>query len=290
MTEPKPAQCLNCEAALTGDYCAKCGQKVGPARPTLLDLSKQLIVENFELDGRVPRTLVPFFFKPGFLSLEYNAGRKRSYTSPLRLFLAAGVLWVIVGFGVEQWRDFHPQSSPDQDSDAIAMDAALDVDEPDEADTVVNLGEFGDTRLGRALQSRVDSLQALPSATRSKRFRDAAAEIPPTVALALFPVFALFLKTLMLGSGRTYPEHAVFALHVHAFGIVLMSVVRLIGDDRLIAASFAIFGAYVFIALRRAYDLGWWSTTWRWGLLSLLFVVITGSVFLITLLSKALAS
>jgi hypothetical protein len=39
------------------------------------------------LDGRMWRTLIGLFFRPGFLSREYFAGRRRRYIRPARLFL-----------------------------------------------------------------------------------------------------------------------------------------------------------------------------------------------------------
>ena len=129
------------------------------------------------------------------------------------------------------------------------------------------------TALGRVMQERLDKFESLPNEEQGARIRNAASEIPPGVALVLFPVFAIFLKLLLLRSGRTYPEHAVFALHVHAFGLFVMTVIRAIGTDSLIAVGFGVFGLYVFLALRHAYELRWWGALWRWFVVLFCFVV-----------------
>ena len=63
---PEPADvqaCLNCEAPLSGPYCAACGQKHLPAKLGIGELLGEVIGEALEIDGRVPRTLVPFLFR-----------------------------------------------------------------------------------------------------------------------------------------------------------------------------------------------------------------------------------
>ena len=275
--------CLNCEAPVVGVFCPECGQKVGPARVTLRGLVAQLIGETFELDGRVPRTLVPFVAKPGFLTLEYTAGRRARYTAPFRLFLAMGALWVVVAFSISQWQLFHP-GPPKETS------AEVRVDDPDDPGRVVEVMGLDDSVLGKLLQERLDSFGELSNDERMVKVRKAASEIPPTVALVLLPVFALFLKLVMFGSGRTLPEHAVFALHVHAFGLFLIAISYALGSDALIMGAFVWFGLHVMLALRRAYELSWWGTTWRWAVLAFFFITITGVVFLTALLGTAISA
>lgn len=282
MSPPKPKVCLNCAQLLHGAFCSSCGQKVMPSPVTLRDLAKEVFEETFELDGRVPRTLGPLFFKPGFLTREYNLGRRRAYTSPLRLFLGVGVLWVLVAFSISQWRVFHPRAS--------ISEAQIQIDDTDEPGALVDVVGLEGTAVGDVLQARIDKFQALPNAEKGERIRSAASDLPPAVAFALFPVFTAFLTLVLLRSGRTVPEHAVFALHVHAFGLFIMTLVRVVGDDLGIVVGFVVFGLYVLLALRHAYNLSWWGTLWRWTVLAVAFSVITFSVFLIAVLGTAISS
>src|SRR5437867_1893919 len=51
------------------------------------------------LDGRMWRTLIGLFFRPGFLSREYFAGRRRRYIRPARLFLVLSIaLFAVLRF------------------------------------------------------------------------------------------------------------------------------------------------------------------------------------------------
>src|SRR5207342_2044633 len=51
------------------------------------------------IDSRIIHTVGPLLFKPGFLSLEYFAGRRVRYVSPVRLLFFIGV----VTFLFAQW-------------------------------------------------------------------------------------------------------------------------------------------------------------------------------------------
>ena len=80
--------CRNCDAPLTGPYCSQCGQSQRASMLSVFALVREFFSEIFELDGRLLRTLLPFLFRPGFLTLEFVRGRRARYISPIRLFLA----------------------------------------------------------------------------------------------------------------------------------------------------------------------------------------------------------
>ncbi len=88
--------CANCGASLQGPFCAHCGQKDVDLDRPLTDLIGGLLRENFDLDGRVVRTLLALFAHPGLLSERYLAGQRKRYTSPIRLYLVVSVLFFVV--------------------------------------------------------------------------------------------------------------------------------------------------------------------------------------------------
>jgi hypothetical protein len=276
--------CLNCEHPLSGEYCARCGQRSGPARTTLRRLIGELVSETFELDGRVARTIVPFLIRPGFLTLEYNRGRRRSYTAPLRLFLAMGVLWVMSSFAIGQLR-------PPPSGDGGDGGARVTIEDPDDPGSLVRVIGLEGTSVGDRIQARISAFEALPEREQIHRVRKAAIDTLPTVALALLPLFTVFLKLLFLGSGRTIPEHAIFALHLHSFALLVFIVIR-IGDAQpeLTFVAFLGLALYTVASLRRAYSLRWFGTVWRSALLGIGALTVTVSVTLITVVGAAIAS
>lgn len=91
-------QCLNCGEALAGSFCQGCGQEDKEVKRPFLYFLQEFLRVVFELDGRAYRTVYYLFTRPGFLAKEYFAGRRVSYTPPLRLFLIISIgFFLIIG-------------------------------------------------------------------------------------------------------------------------------------------------------------------------------------------------
>jgi len=78
--------CLNCGAALTGAYCAACGQ---PARihRSLASLGHDILHGVFHFEGKIWKTLPELFFHPGRLTRRYIDGERAKFVSPMALYL-----------------------------------------------------------------------------------------------------------------------------------------------------------------------------------------------------------
>jgi hypothetical protein len=90
--QPAPKSlCANCGAELHGTHCYACGQPVkGMIRP-LSSMLHDVADTIFNIDSRIFRTLLPLYFRPGFLSNEYFAGRRVRYVTPFRLYFFLSV-------------------------------------------------------------------------------------------------------------------------------------------------------------------------------------------------------
>lgn len=85
------ATCASCARPLAGRYCSHCGEEVvDPHALTVRHfVGHTLAHETLHLDGKIWRTLRYLFFRPGFLTAEYCAGRRRLYVNPVRIFITA---------------------------------------------------------------------------------------------------------------------------------------------------------------------------------------------------------
>ena len=88
--------CKNCQAGLNGAYCSSCGQKDVDLERPILGLLSDVIKETFEVDGRSALTVKTLFRHPGLLTSEFLGGRRRRYTSPLRLYLVISIAFFVV--------------------------------------------------------------------------------------------------------------------------------------------------------------------------------------------------
>jgi hypothetical protein len=87
--------CQNCGAALTGPYCAACGQKADVHR-TLAAFGHDLAHSVFHFDGKIWRTLPLLAWKPGELTRRYVHGERVKFVSPFALFLFSIFLMVAI--------------------------------------------------------------------------------------------------------------------------------------------------------------------------------------------------
>ena len=91
--------CRNCGARTEGHYCANCGQETALALPTFRSFMREAAGRYVALDGRLWRTLSALVARPGMLTREYFAGRRRRYIRPARLFLVLYLLlFAAIGF------------------------------------------------------------------------------------------------------------------------------------------------------------------------------------------------
>ncbi len=89
-------ECQNCRTPLDGEYCGNCGQRNVDLERPIWSLVADVIRETFEVDGRAWLTIKTLFRHPGMLTSEFLAGRRRSYTSPLRLYLVTSITFFVL--------------------------------------------------------------------------------------------------------------------------------------------------------------------------------------------------
>jgi uncharacterized small protein (DUF1192 family) len=172
-------------------------------------------------DGKFWKTLAALLFRPGFLTREYLAGRRRRYIGPARLFLVSSlVLFAILRFATDAVNlgeavQFDPPKEPRtriESGDLVVLDDDLNI----------SMSEIAD-RVG-ILRKPIARFNALPRAQKVEQIVNGAIRYGPYAMFALLPAFAVLLKLLYLGRRRRYParprlygEHLVFAAHNHAF-------------------------------------------------------------------------
>lgn len=255
--------CANCGASLTGPYCAACGQRARPASPTVRDFTHELAEELLSYDGRIYRSVWLLFARPGFLTREAFADRRASYVSPLRLYLFFSVVFFA----------------------AFAF-----------APNIINVTYTYTPSKGAQADPSVD-VRFDPAVIEQKKaeVRTAVNEVTthwvPHAMFVLMPAFAGLVMLFRRKSGRTYPEHMYFAMHVHAVGffvatlVVLANIVvvpYLSAGTKVVGLLFV--GTHFGRAFRNAYDTTWFGAVWRAGLISLIYAfVLLGALLAIWL-------
>lgn len=255
-------QCLNCEAPLTGAFCATCGQRAVPPHPTMRELAGYAASELSGWDGKFAITFRLLMGKPGELTRQWIAGRRVSFIAPIRLYLAASLLYFAISSGAPNLRPAGGGGAgglslsltengkathvTDEVNKAIATNQALRGPERDSAMAAIAKAPA----LFRPMFRRaIDEPDA---------FKNAIRRAMPNVFLGLVPVLGLILA--LFYRRRHYPEHLFFAIHLATF----IFLARALGNLALYTRSFWASGlaqagmllwilAYGVMALRRVY-------------------------------------
>lgn len=92
--------CLNCGTKLVDAYCQHCGQKDIPRRQTLGDMLTNFISSFWSYEGKFFLTTKYLITRPGFLAVEYNAGRRESYYHPARMYVFISFVFFLIFFSI----------------------------------------------------------------------------------------------------------------------------------------------------------------------------------------------
>lgn len=295
---PRPQACLNCGSTLVLEFCAACGQRNLDMRIPARELALDAVEDGLSLDSRVGRTVLPFLFRPGFLTVEWTAGRRARFSSPLRLYLLTSFVFFLAsgmtgddapglrvsldadqgGIQVGTGRGAAPgagdlrEAQRELDEAGIPLDVSAGGAGSRKGPVVTPGTEEQHARLraqgwlGRRLDDRWRELEALPGPEVSRRVGAAFREWIPRVMFFLVPAAALILA--LLWRRRWLSEHAVLALHLHAFAFAVFTALlglRLLpwSGPRTVLGPvlWAWLVAWVLLALRRVY-----GQPWRWTL------------------------
>ena len=290
MQHARQRLCGNCLSAVTGLYCAHCGQKQKSAVRHVGQLAGEFCNDVLNLDAKLLRTLKPLLFKPGFLSLEYFAERRARYVSPLKLYF---LLSLIAFFLIQRSVDV-----ADDDEAPIRVEGQA-------AEGSLTIGNFN----GRPWHAKTNPIRLawLPDAgnelinERLSRLEDtvkrrdwtqllhAGLAATPQALLVLLPFFALLLKLAYWFKRRLFMEHLIVALHNHAFLMLAITALTVLSGTSSWATGLAGWSAatgllnaaitlwiplYFLLVLKRVYGQGWPATCGKFGLIGFSYMLL----------------
>lgn len=267
-------RCLNCDAELSGPFCAACGQKKVDVDKGLVQVVLDLLSETFEADGRLHRTAPSFFLRPGQLTAEWAAGRRARFTSPVRIFVFA--LFVgFVGLNIAAMR-----------SAGSARDVLLLPETTDDGGVRIKPADGGSN-----FEIHIDNttdLAALGLPRTERAFARAVAstmlDFGPTMIVLLVPVLAGLLKVVLWRELAV--KHLVFSLNLHSRFLILGGLLLGIGGVWPAAMLALVMQMYLVLGVARAYQLSWKQTAWRYLAVALAY----GSIAMLGVLTLAIGS
>jgi hypothetical protein len=272
--------CPNCRAVVSGNFCHECGQETVLHPPSTREFLHEFIGHYVALEGKLWKSLLLLLFRPGQLTLEYIKGRRVRYVQPLRLYLTFSLIFFAVAkytghddVPAQPQRGQAPAAAAAHDK-AAKKDGLVREDEPGEiAEGTVELRK-GISNVNAHWGEQADRFSNMSPAERDKVMRTAFSSYVPYAVFLMMPLFALYLKVLYLGSGRRYGEHLLFALHVHGFAFLALTLLivtpNVLGIVSFVLGLWLVF--YTPVAMRRVYGGSRLATGLRWLVLMALHV------------------
>lgn len=230
--------CASCGAILQGDFCHACGERrLRPDELTLRAFAGDVAAEVGNLDGRTPRSITYLLTRPGFLTAEYLAGRRRGYVGPFKLFVVAYAMVLLT-------------------SALVARSGAEVAARLPEGSWMRRLLNAIATRHNWAPGEALEQLNAVVLSHMG------------WLQLLIPLLFGAFAALVFMRRGRGFVGHVVFAAHVATFQCVLSLALLpvALAADRLPPAVMPVTGLaligglawYVWRAMQCVYgDAGW---------------------------------
>lgn len=248
-----PAPCRNCGAALSGRFCANCGQAADIHVPSTSELIHEAMEGITHSDSRLWRTLWLLWFKPGKLTQEFVVGRRAAYLPPFRLYLVLSVIFFLVA-----------SFSPARTQVAELKDGKIQIVTSEASCNDIQLELFGNHdweqrfRHGCAAAVRDSGASLLHVAVGAM----------PKAMFIFLPLIAFLHMLLYWRPRHRYAEHLLFFVHVHAFFFSAMTLVVLLGSAAEAWPGAGIVGSillwslplYTAVAMKRVFGGGWGRT------------------------------
>lgn len=239
--------CANCGAALADRYCGRCGQD-SHVSLSFGHFLHEFVEGMFHVDSSFWRTLRTLVTRPGVLTEQYLAGKRRSYSPPFRSYLVISILYFVIAsiFAAPASRVASPGGREMQASDCAQLAA--------------NPGwvlRWVPDLEGACVRALSDDRRALNVVLQN---------LLPKVMFVVLPLVALVQFWIYRRQRPLYLENLVFVLHFQSFFYLIGTVALLLAAG--IAAlggararigelfDFAIYVwsvVYLFMAMRRVY-------------------------------------
>ncbi len=256
MSEPDHRRCVACRSALHGEYCHACGEKDRDGPPAFRSLVAELLHETFDTDGRLLTTLKKLASRPGQLTVDYIAGRRKQNLGPAGLFVLVNVAF----FFIQPLANINTFNATYQSQTSWYA-----------------YSDWAKDRVEQRLTETGEAEEEFEIA-----FNAASERYARTLIILQVPLLALGLALLQIRRRRYFIEHLVYSTHFYAAVLAMNVIVVLgvfaywsfgIGNNFDLEIPFLLFVVgYAALSLRRVYDDGWLAVAAK----SLMLLVIFG--------------
>lgn len=299
--------CLNCNHVVENKFCPNCGQENIETKQSFHYLFTHFVEDLTHYDGSFWKTIKALLFKPGKLTKEYLAGKRKLYVPPVKLYIFISFVTFLIPNLLPDY-SFVEEPNPKAKTEykeisedkiktqAITINNGPEISNLKQLDSIQNASE-------QEKMSRLDyymykyAIKNKGKATKKESREQILENLKHNVPKVLFlymPVFAFFLWLFHNKKRWYYFDIGVFTLHYFGFLLLLFTLSVLFdwmfaliysGDEisGLIGIVTVTYGFFYFF---RAHSTFFGEKKYISRLKSLILFII--NIFLITFFSVAL--
>ena len=255
--------CLNCGTIIQGHYCHNCGQENLELHENFGHMMNHTISDYFHFDHQFVHTLRPLLFKPGFLTIEYMAGRRAQYLHPIKMYIFISIVYFLLLFqtngdsnlvrinenGKPAAKEIVAVPGGDKNTSSVKKvtangEAVLDYKNtpngwfhPTTGDTSYAEYLFNQKKLsererdgflGKIWNKKTFEYREQYGNHAKEVFMEELRHNIPKMMFLLLPIFALILKITFWRNKKFYVEHLIYSFHFHCFLFLFLGVVMLL--------------------------------------------------------------
>jgi len=280
----KSDHCANCGFDFRADenFCPKCGQKNHDLKVPLKHVLEEVLENTLHMDSKVFRTLKLLVFNPGYLSLEYNLGKRVNYVPPIRLYVLISFLFFfllsLVSGGHKNGSEINRESNKGEKKPGMEItyngikSSELTGLTIAQTDSLMSARKLPNTNINRFIFYKLNNIANRGAAEFSHLLMKNISYMM-FVLMPLFGVWIFIFNRKRLGY---FLEALIVSIHFHCFVFLMFTALVLIGfavsNEIPLLLGFLIIPVYMFLMLKNAVKQSLGLTIVKSGVIGVLYM------------------
>ncbi|MGE5399064.1 MAG: DUF3667 domain-containing protein [Bacteroidota bacterium] len=304
--EFKSENCLNCGYQFkdADNYCPDCGQQNHSLKVPFKHLILEVLEGTIHLDTKIFQTFKGLLLHPGFLTREFNTGKRATYVPPVRIYVFVSFIFFMLASmlpgnvstsssvketekkGIEKKE--HKQKSTGVSLFAVNDEVPEGMSQK-QYDSLVAMGKKNNSKFGNFVMEK--SLE-IKDEEGKKEFKHKLMKNISYLMFILMPLFALIVFLFHLKKGHYYYEFLIYSIHLHSFLFLLFSVFILLskiwGSGYLFLIMLLISTYYLIVSMKNSFPQDTSAAVLKSLSVSVIYALALGICLLATLLISVL--
>lgn len=230
--------CLNCNHVVENKFCPNCGQENIETKQSFHYLFTHFVEDLTHYDGSFWKTIKALLFRPGRLTKEYLAGKRKLYVPPVKLYIFISFVTFLIPNLLPDYsfvEEPNPKAKTESkeinddkiDSATVSLNNGPKIGNLKQLDSIQNVATEKE-KMSRleyyAYKYTLKNKEKTKKAESKEEIKENLKHNFPKVLFLYMPIFAFFLWLFHNKKKWYYFDNGVFTLHYFAFLLLLFTI------------------------------------------------------------------